>query len=419
MTSPASEISRGRLAAPAELARYARAILVDCLQLRSGDLLFLDAEPAHAELVVALAEAAFALGADVDVQYTDALVGRARLEHAPDQLLGRTTPWEERRARAMLDERAALLVIGSAEHPDALEGVSPERMGTALARRAKVRRWFARAVIADRVRWSIVLWPTPRWAAQVYPELAGDAAMRRLLDDLLRFCRLAPDDPRDAWARHLDILDQRAARLGDLDLRSLALRGPGTTLDLRIAPGTLFAGGATETAHGQRICANFPTEEIFSSPDAAGTEGTFRCTKPLSFRGRTIDGIEGSFRRGRLERLEASDPDDRDVLAAALAADRGAGRLGEVALVDRSSRIGETGRVYYNTGLDENVASHIAFGAGFPFTRRQDDGLTGTRGVNRSAVHVDVMIGSDDLEVVGVTAAGERVTLIGGGDWQV
>src|SRR4029079_3381477 len=144
------------------------------------------------------------------------------------------------------------------------------------------------------------------------------------------------------------------------------------------------------------------TEEVFTSPDPRQTNGTFRCTFPLSFRGRLIHGLRGEvstgrlarardvshggFSKGRLARLEAGSDDDRDFVAGFIDTDRMGRRLGEVALVDASSRIGETGRIYYNTLLDENAAAHIAFGSGFGGTRSE----TPARGVNNSAIHLDV-----------------------------
>src|SRR5262249_46226830 len=155
-----------------------------------------------------------------------------------------------------------------------------------------------------------------------------------------------------------DVLEQRAAELTARDLRRLELRGPGVQLDLPLAPGTRFLTALRENVYGRRMCVNFPTEEVYTSPDAAGSEGTFRCSKPLSFAGHVITGIAGEFRGGRLVRLEADDPAQRDVLARTLDLDRNARRLGEIGLVDASSRIGQTGRTYWNTLLDENVATH-------------------------------------------------------------
>ena len=168
-------------------------------------------------------------------------------------------------------------------------------------------------------------------------------------------------------------------------------------------------------ADGRRLASNMPTEEVFTSPDPRQTTGTFRCTFPLSFRGRLIHGIRGEFSKGRLVRLEADSDDDRDFLAGFIDTDKAGRRLGEVALVDASSRIGQSGRIYNNTLLDENAAAHIAFGSGFGGTRSE----TPARGINRSTIHLDVMIGGPDLEATGFNARGRRIPLISGGAWQI
>ena len=151
-------------------------------------------------------------------------------------------------------------------------------------------------------------------------------------------------------------------------------------------------------------------------PSACGTNGTFACSYPLSFQGRVIEGIAGEFRNGKLVRLDAATKDDRAFLTAYIDSDpSGNGRrLGEVALVDATSRIGQTGRMYYDTLMDENAAAHIAFGAGFGGTRQN-----GKRGLNISTIHLDVMIGGPDFEVTGITAKGKRLPLITGGLWQI
>ncbi len=176
-------------------------------------------------------------------------------------------------------------------------------------------------------------------------------------------------------------------------------------------------GGIVSTPGGLPLTPNMPTEETFTSPHAAGSEGTFTCTFPLSFQGRMINGLRGELRGGKLVRLDADRPADRDYVAAYLDSDAtGHGRrLGEIALVDATSRIGLSGRTYFNTLLDENASTHIAFGQGFSGARAEKP----ARGVNQSMVHLDLMIGGPDLEVTGVTAKGRRLPLIADGLWQI
>jgi aminopeptidase len=274
-----------------------------------------------------------------------------------------------------------------------------------------------RAQLNMRARWIIAGWPTDHWAGQVYPELEPLKAKRRLAGDLLGFCRLTEDDGNGTagWTKHLRTLTRRSARLTKLGLSRLELRGPGTELDLGFVEGTKWLGGFETLADGRKLASNMPTEEVFTSPDARQTTGTFRCTFPLSFRGRLIHGLRGEFSKGRLVRLEADSDDDRDFVASFIDTDRMGRRLGEVALVDASSRIGQTGRIYYNTLLDENAAAHIAFGSGFGGTRSQ----TPARGINQSRIHLDVMIGGADLEATGFDARGRSVPLIREGAWQI
>jgi aminopeptidase len=212
-------------------------------------------------------------------------------------------------------------------------------------------------------------------------------------------------------------LARRSAKLTRLGLRRLELRGPGTSLELGLAPGTRWLGGFEETPSGVKIAPNMPTEETFTSPHASATEGTFTCTFPLSFQGRLIEGLKGEFRGGRLVRLDASNKSDRDFVAAYIDSDpKGNGRrLGEVALVDATSRIGQSGRTYFHTLLDENAAAHIAFGSGFGGTRTEKP----ARGLNRASMHLDVMIGGPDFEVTGIDGMGRRLAVIADGLWQI
>ena len=411
-------MKREPLLPPESLARYADAIVRASLGIEKGDTLVVQGEPEHRELAVAVAESAYRAGARfVDVVTADPLVMRARLLHGSDDALGGLSPWSRRRFREATGPHGALAHIAGEGEAGYLDGVPPERIATDYSRLAKQLDFVRRAQLNMRSRWIIAGWPTDHWAGQVYPKLEPLKAKKRLAADLLRFCRLAEEDGKGTtgWSGHLRTLTRRSARLTKLGLARLELRGPGTELDLGFVEGTRWLGGFEKLADGRKLAANMPTEEVFTSPDPRQTNGTFHCTFPLSFRGRLIHGLRGEFSKGRLVRLEADSDDDRDFVAAFIDTDRMGRRLGEVALVDASSRIGQTGRIYYNTLLDENAAAHIAFGSGFGGTRSE----TPARGVNNSAIHLDVMIGGPELEATGFDARGRRVPLIREGAWQI
>lgn len=402
-----------------ELRRYAETAVRGCVSLGRGDALLVRANHAHREIAIALAEAAYRHGARVvEVEYQDARIHAAKILHGSDDSLGGRAPWHTARARALGAEDVALVSVMGEFEPAVSAALPPERVAEDSKRMQSPAT--ARAWREGRLRGSICAWPTEEWAARVYPGLRPERAQRKLAQDLLWFCRLGPGDPpgHKGWSEHLTGLRRRAARLTKLDLKEVRIRDRGTDLRVRIAPHSMWRGGGERDHWGRFVAPNMPTEECFISPDAAATEGTFRCSRPRSLSGRVFEGLAGEFRGGRLVRLEARGRRDRDWLARYLASIPNADRLGEIALVDSSSRIGQTGRTYYNALIDENAAAHMAFGSGFAKTRTLPVGRK-RHGVNRSRTHIDVMIGTDELEAVGVRQNGREVTLVADGVWQV
>ena len=407
---------------PQDLGRYADAVVKVGLAISRGDDLIVTCQPAHRELAIAIIEAAYRANArSVDVEYVDPLIRAAYLRSAPDKAIGYVTPWRAARVRASVKPQTATLLIAGESEPGALEGIPGKRLADDMTRPMQRFPDVRRASRQGKRRWAIVAWPAPSWAERVYSGVSSETAQRKLARDLLWFLRVGPQDPPGVQGlrEHLEAIAKRAARLTQLKLRQVELRGPGTELTVSIHPDTLWSGGSGKNFYGKRTAPNLPTEECFTSPEASATEGTFRCSRPLMFQGQVIENISGEFRSGRLVRLRAKREADRDFLSGFLGSIADADRLGEVALVDRSSRIGRAHRTYYNTLLDENAAAHIAFGAGFAHTRRNHQQTRARRGVNRSKAHLDVMIGTDDFDATGIAARGRRVPLIADGEWQV
>jgi aminopeptidase len=412
-------VDDGAILEPAQLERYADAI-TKSIALKRGDTIVVRGAPAHRELMVAVAASAYRGGAHaVEALYSDPLVMRARLVHGRTDALGVLTSWHKARLRELMKPDAAEIYISGESDPGFLDDIAQRRIMTEYARAAAQTKEFRRASLAMRVRWTIAGWPTDHWAGQVYPQRPLLKAKRKLAQDLLHFCRLTDEDGPGStgWIKHCRGIVRRSEKLTRLALTRVELRSPGTALNLRLVPGTQWLGGLEKTHVGATIAANMPTEETFTSPDATATEGTFTCTFPLSFQGRLIEGLRGEFRGGRLVRLEAANKADRDFVAGYIDSDpkKNGRRLGEVALVDSTSRIGQSGRTYFDTLLDENATAHIAFGSGFGGTRS----VKPARSLNESPVHLDVMIGSPDFEVTGYTAKGKKVAVIKDGLWQI
>jgi aminopeptidase len=399
---------------PSILERYADLIVSVGANVQPGQVVAVEGAPEAAPLVHAIARLAYERGARyVDASYFDPDVKRLRAELAAEETLGWVPPWLGRRVLELGELDAARILLTPGVPPGLLDGIDPARAGK--DRLPMVPEIFK--VIAERsIAWTISPYPTVRWARVVYPELDDTAALDRLWQDIVHVCRLDEPDPAAAWNARIDEIWETARRLDALDLDALHFDGPGTDLTVGLFPSSRFAkeGGAAHTRTGTRHVPNLPTEEIFTTPDPERTEGVVSATKPLDVGGTVLEGLRVRFEGGRAVDVVADA--NADTLRARIATDDGASRLGEVALVDRESRIGKLGRPFFNTLLDENAASHVALGDGYeaPIADPAD-----VPRINTSNVHIDFMIGSDDVTVTGRTKDGREVTILHRGAWQI
>jgi aminopeptidase len=270
-------------------------------------------------------------------------------------------------------------------------------------------------VVNERTtNWTICPCPTPAWAELVFPELGDAERLERLEHQLLHVLRLDTDDPIAAWRARADTLVASAEQMTERHFDALHYEGPGTDLTIGLLPSSGWQAARFHTVDGIEHMPNLPTEEVFTTPDPERTEGTVTSTKPLVLiDGTVVRDLVVRFESGRVADLQASE--GGETLRTIIETDEGAARLGECALVDREGRIGELGTIFYDTLLDENAASHIALGQGFPFVLDEEH----RDRCNQSEIHIDFMIGSDDLKVTGITQDAERVPVLVEGRWQI
>jgi aminopeptidase len=389
------------------LERYAELAVKVGTSLRPGQTVFIAGLVEHAPLVRALARASYAAGARyVDVYYVDQHVRRAMIELGPDEALGHSPAWLVQRMEANAGN-AAIGVTGD-PHPELLADLDGERVGR--ARMKEVAEASLRQLGDRSVNWTGLAYPTEGWAERVF----GEPDVERLWEAVAYCTRLDEDDPVGAWQAHVDRLDRRARALNALELDRLCFRGPGTDLTVGLLPATTFLAALFETANGIRHVPNIPTEEVFGTPDARRTEGVVTSTKPLALSGNVVRGLQMTFEGGRIVDVEAEE--GADVVRGQLSTDENAVRLGEVALVDGGSRVGQTGLTFFDTLYDENATCHVAYGTAIPLGHSAD---ADAEGVNTASVHTDFMIGGPEVEVDGVTAGGRVVPLLREDEWQL
>jgi len=396
-----------RVAAIAELAVGIGA------NVQPGQVVTISVEPGQEPISRAVAEAAYAHGAKfVDVSYFDPHVKHSRLKHAPRETLSFVPEWIGDRVLAIGEAGAARISFQGVIDPGLFDDVDPELLGIDMLPRTKEG---ITVTAKHQTNWCIVPFPTPGWATLVHPDMEPDAAYEHLWQQIERILRLDEPDPVVAWEARLTQLRAISERLNELKLDRLQYTGPGTELTVGLFPGSRWASGGMENIHGIPFTANLPTEETFTAPDPARVDGVVTATKPLQIPGAApIEGLRVRFEGGRAVQIDADS--GVEILRSMCAKDEGAARIGEVALVDRESRIGQSGSVFYSILLDENAASHLALGNAYPFT--VEDGPDRER-ANRSSIHIDFMVGSNEVDVTGVRTDGSEVPLLRDGAWQI
>jgi aminopeptidase len=380
--------------------------------VQPGQVVSVAAETGHQEVARAVAEQAYAAGAKfVDVHYYDPHVKRSRLRHVRDEDLDYVPPWFGERQLRLGELRGSRISLAGSTTPRLFDDVDPVRVGRDQF--PAVKESLA-VTNARTTNWTIVPAPNVGWARSVHPELDPEDALERLWQEVAHVLRLDEPDPVAAWEERIAALNASAKRLNDRGLESLRFEGPGTELSIGLLPTSSWLAADFETIDGLRHMPNLPTEEVFTTPDPERTEGVVASTKPLLLpSGATIEGLRVRFEGGRAVEVDADV--GADVARGLVGRDEGAARLGEVALVDKEGRIGKLGTAFRTTLIDENSASHIALGNGYSFTLGDEE----VPRMNTSAIHVDFMIGSDDVNVTGVTRDGEQLQVLAAGAWQL
>ena len=402
--------------AETRLERYAELAVRVGANVAPGQLVLVTAQVEHAPLARAIARAAYRHGARyVDPEYRDGHVRRAMIAGAPEESLTWTPPWLLSRYETHGAERSAQIALTGDPEPALLADLDGARVGRArMLDLVEVNRRNVNDAVNN---WTVVGAPNESWARTVF----GEPDVERLWDAVAFAVRLDEPDPVVAWGEHLDRLARRARALDELALDAVRFRGPGTDLTIGLLPESRWFGGWDETSWGRRHAANMPTEEVYTAPDLRRTEGVVRSTRPLALRGTVVRELEVSFERGRAVTVNAGA--GAETMRALLATDEHAAYLGEVALVDGASRVGQTGLTFFDLLFDENATCHLAFGFAYdvcaPGLAALSEDEKRARGLNVAPLHLDFMVGGTEVEVDGVRRDGAVVPLLRADEWQL
>ena len=404
---------------PAKIDKLAEVAIKVGLRLQPGQDLLLTAPIQALPLVRRIVEHAYRAGAGlVTPLLADEEMTLARYKYAPDASFDHAADWlYEGMGKAFAANTARLAVVG--DDPMLLSGQDVGKVSRASKATSMAYRPALEKITGFDINWNILAYPGAAWARLVFPGEAEDIAVAKLADAIFAASRVDRDDPVAAWTDHNAALRTRTEWLNGLKFSALHFSGPGTDLTIGLADGHEWQGGASTAKNGITCNPNIPTEEVFTTPHALRAEGWVRSTKPLSYQGTLIENIAVRFAEGRI--VDAKATRGEEVLGKVLDTDEGARRLGEVALVPHSSPISKSGLLFYNTLYDENAACHVAIGQ--CYAKCFVDGGTLTpeqiamQGGNKSNIHIDWMIGSDEIDIDGVHLDGTRVPVFRKGEW--
>ncbi len=404
---------------PQKLDRLAEVAVRIGVNIAKGQELVITAPMEAAPLVQRIAVHAYKAGASlVTPIFSDGEITKARYEHGGDDSFDAAPAWLfEGMGHAFKNGAARMGITG--DDPMLLAEMDPAkvaRVGKATSIAAKPAM---NPIVGFEVNWNIVAYPTKGWAAQVFPDMDVEDAQAKLMDAIYDASRIGGDDPVANWKEHSAQLQERIDWLNAQGFDALHYTGPGTDLRLGLAEGHIWKGGASQALNGIECQANIPTEEVFTCPHAYKVDGTVSATKPLAHQGSVIEDIAVRFEAGKI--VEATASKGEDVLRALLKTDDGASRIGEVALVPHSSPISQSGMLFYNTLFDENASCHIALGQCYADTIEGGSTLSPEelqqKGGNQSLIHVDWMMGSDAVDIDGITLTGDVVPVMRKGEW--
>lgn len=400
------------------LKQYANLIATVGANVQKDQEVLVSAGLDQPEFVGYVVEACYKAGAKrVRVEWTHDPITKLHAKYQKQRVLETVEEWEKAKLQNMVDTLPCRIFLESSD-PDALKGVPQPKYTKAMTARSKVIKPY-RDAIDNRHQWCIAAVPGEAWAKKLFPKLSKKQGVEKLWEAIL-FTSRADADPVAAWEAHNADLKTRCEYLNAKGIRTLVYKSSnGTDLKVGLIPEAQFLAGSEATLQGVVFQPNIPSEEVFTTPKKGEAEGIVYSTKPLSFQGQLIENFSIRFHEGKAVEVKAEK--NQALLEHMIAMDENAGCLGECAFVPKESPINQSGITFFNTLFDENAACHLALGMGFDNCIRDYGKYTkeeiGALGVNDSVIHVDFMIGSDDLTITGLTEDGTEVAIFQNGTW--
>ncbi|MEK5058298.1 aminopeptidase [Paenibacillus shunpengii] len=402
-----------------KLNNYAELLVKVGVNVQKGQTVVLNISIDFPELARAIVKKSYEAGAyKVKVNWSDDAVSRIQYDMGSEESF-LDVPTHAAAERIEQAENGAAFITIKSDDPDLLAGVSSQKIINANKTASNALSRFRQLTQSFKVSWTLGAAPSAGWATKVFPDVPEEEAVAKLWDAIFQMVRADQPDPVAAWEKHVATLKEKSSYLNDKQYKQLHFVGPGTDLKLDLPENHVWLGGNKENAKGVWFVPNLPTEEVYSAPFRTGVNGTVSSTKPLSYSGNIIDNFTFTFENGRVTKVTAEKGEE--TLKGLVGMDEGSHYLGEVALVPHHSPISDSNILFYKTLFDENASCHLAIGSAYSACVEGGTELSPEelreRGLNTSAAHTDFMIGSGELDIIGITKDGKEEAVFKQGNW--
>ncbi len=402
------------------LKKYARLAVKTGVNIQENQTLVIMSPIECAPFTRMISEVAYKEGArEVIIHWSDEISAKIRYMNASTEVLSEVAPWQVDSLIHYAKDGAAFLSI-SASDPELMKEVPTEKISTSMKARQIGLKEFNKRLMTNENPWSIVSIPTKAWAKKIFSNLSEEEAVEKLWEAIFKIVRVDKEDPVEAWNEHKNNLKIKMDFLNSKNFKSIYFKNSlGTDLKMELPENHIWVGGAEKSSEGIEFIANMPTEEIFSMPKRDGVNGVVFSSKPLNYAGNLIENFSLTFKDGKV--IDFTAERGYESLKSLIETDEGSHYLGEVALVPFDSPISNSGIIFFNTLYDENASCHFAIGRAYSLCVKDGDKMTEEEllkaGANNSLTHVDFMLGTEDLDIVGTTYNGESVQIFKNGNW--
>lgn len=401
--------------------QYAKLAVNVGINLQPNQEVVVSASCECAEFVEHIVKECYEKGArKVRVEWSQDKISRLHMQYQTEEVMSEVLPWEEEKMKHMTQVIPCRIYVDDSD-PDVFAGLDMKKVSNSRVARYKVMKKYIDQM-ENKDQWTIIAVPSPSWATKVFPELDEKEAVEKLWEAIMKTTRLDQGDAVEAWEKHIAYLKEKSEKMNALNLDYLTYKASnGTDLRIKLQPHHVWLSARETSLQGIEFSANMPTEEVFTMPKRDGVDGVVYSTKPLSLQGQLVENFKFTFEKGKIVKVEAEK--GLDVLETTLDMDESSRYLGEVALVPFNSPINETGILFSNTLFDENACCHLAFGAAFKNNIKGYETMSEEDfkevGFNDSVNHVDFMIGSEDLEILGYDFDGKEHVIFKNGIWAI